>query len=590
MKALTSIVDLLKNVQAGPVNLKALNALKDDAWQSLSSSEILQQVKELGLGLSALGIKPGDCVGILALPSAKWMIADLAIMSIGAVTVPLFANISDENFIFEVKQTDLKHIFVSPQEAGQLFSTHRKLFSKAILLNKEAPPEENSIYFEEVLTLGQKLDSQSPELYEQLTSAIKPENLATIVYSSGSTGTPKGVEITHGALVALMHIEDFQLNAQNDRYLNIVPLAHILGRTLNLFFLNWGVSIYYCNELKKMGALCQQIHPTILVVVPRVLQKIYAKMLSTVEHAGFMKRAIGLWAFDIANQSKESLFKSIAHTIFDKIVYSSLREAMGGSVRVVFCGGAALDPQLCHFFSDIGVPIYQGWGLTEASTATCNVPRKNKIGTVGQPLPGVEVATTETGELLIRGKLILRGYYKDPKTTGEVIDDKGWFHTGDLGEIDEEGYVTILGRAKEIYKTSTGENISPIPIEHALCKAPLIDMALVVGHNRQFASCLLFPDMNVLQSLKVARKQELLSDEEFLQSDYIKDEMEKLITKVNTHLDHWEQLHSYRFVLKPLSVETGELTPSMKICRHVVLKKYSALIDEMYPDSKEINL
>jgi long-chain acyl-CoA synthetase len=582
MDPLFTIVDVLNTLQAQPANSKALNEWIGSEWQSLSTEEILKQVEEFALGLVSIGIKPGECVGILAQSSPSWTIADLAIMSIGAITVPLFANISDGHFTFEVFQTSIKHILVSPKEAGEHFWEHSSHFDTIIFLDQIPYMPPNALKYTSVLERGTALNIREPNLYAKLKQAITPDALATIVYTSGSTGLPKGAEITHQALVSLMHEGCFNWNSKQDSYLNVLPLAHIFGRVINLFLLTWGVSIYYCTDIKQMGAFCSEIHPTVLVLVPRILEKLYAKMLFKVDQENFVKRAIGHWAFDIASADEESLIKTMVHPIFDKTVYSSIRDALGGNLRVVLCGGANLDPHLCRFFIDIGIPLYQGWGLTEASTVSVNTPTANKIGTVGRALEGIQVKLSSENELLVKGKLMMRGYYKNPEATSESIDADGWLHTGDIGTIDEEGYISVQARMKEIYKTSTGENIVPAPIERMLCRAPLIDMALVVGHNRQFASCLLFPDLNVLHSLKTLNAMDEKSDEEFLQSPFITEEVNKLIETVNSGLDHWEQIHAYRFILTPLTIYSGELTPSMKICRNVVLNKYSDLINEIY--------
>lgn len=588
MKLLSSVVDLLKTIQRGPSNPKLLNELKENGWQAYSTEEMLQYVEEFALGLISTGIKPDECVGILALPSADWTIVDLAIMSIGAITVPLFANVSDDHFIFEVTQTGIKHMIASSKGVGEHIMSHSALFDTIIFIDEAPTISNNALTFTTILERGRKLSKSKPGLYRQLTKAITPNSIATIVYTSGSTGLPKGVQISHQGLVSLMNEDCFNWDSKQDRYLNVLPLAHIFGRVINLFLLTWGVSIYYCSDIKQMGAFCSEIHPTVLVLVPRILEKLYAKMLFKIEHESFLKRTIGNWAFQIATTEEESILKTIVHPLFDKIVYSTIRDALGGNLRVVLCGGASLDPHLCHFFIDIGIPLYQGWGLTEASTVSVNTPKANKIGTVGRPLNGIKVKLSPENELLVKGKLVMQEYYKNPEATDESIDPEGWLHTGDIGSIDEEGFITILARKKEIYKTSTGENIVPAPIERMLCRVPLIDMALVIGHNRPFASCLLFLDLLVLQHLKEFHNMKEESDEEFLQNAFITDEIDRFLVDVNSHLDHWEQIHAYRFILTPLSIHSGELTPSMKICRNVVLRKYSDLIDEIYTAQEEI--
>lgn len=576
--------DILSHLSASKNNPRALNYQKDDQWHSVSTEEILEQVKLISLGLTKLGVKKGDKVGLMAPSSPFWTMIDLGIMSLGAVCVPLFVNISEDNFIFEVTQTGLKVLFVSSDEALELYEKHRNLFQKVILLEGSLSKTECEISYTKLLEEGRNLESASPNLYTDLLNQIANDDLATIIYTSGSTGIPKGAEIEQKALVSLAHFDGFKLDGDNERYLSILPLAHVFARVTNLWLIHWGVCIYYLNDPKKIAFECQAIHPTILIVVPRLLEKIYSKLTNRVQQAGYMKRAIGLWAFDLAHDDDDSLLKVLLHPIADKIVYSALREAFGGSIRIVISGGAPLNPQLCHFFIDIGIPIYQGWGMTESATVTVNLPIENKIGTVGKPLSGMQVKIAEDGEVLVKGPNVMRGYYQNSEANAKVFDKDGWLKTGDKGSLDAEGYLTLQGRLKEMFKTSTGEYVVPTPIEQALCKAPLIDMAMVIAEGRKFTSCLLFPDLDVVHALKESKQEGHLSDEEFLNSSFIKNEMKKLVEDVNTHLNHWEQIQEYRFIPVQLSAESGGLTPSMKIRREFVSEKYKDVIASIYPE------
>ena len=301
-----------------------------------------------------------------------------------------------------------------------------------------------------------------------------------------------------------------------------------------------------------------------------------------------MKRQLGQWAFDLANDEKESFYKHLFHPIADKILYHTLRESLGGSIKTVISGGAALNPHLNHFFHEVGIPIVEGWGMTEACPVTVNRVETNKIGTVGPGISNFQYKISPEGEVLIKGTGVMRGYYKNPEATALALDAEGWLHTGDKGEIDADGYLILQGRLKEMFKTSTGEYVVPVPIEQAIGKAPLIDAAMVVADGRKFASCLLFANKEVLESLKAAHNAQNLSDEEFLESDFVKQEMDKLFENLNQHLNHWEQIHAYRFIPHPPSIEAGELTPSMKIRRDVVTKKYQHLIDAMYTEEAKL--
>lgn len=584
MEKFKRLADIYRHIERNYSNPKTLNYLVNGQWQHVSTASFVKKVKQMVFALKSLGLKEGEMVGILAPPSAHWTIVDFAIILARGVSVPLFANVSDENFTFEVNQTNMKYLFVSGEESLEMYLKHKDLFNTVIHLEKEDTKIKGVLTVDEMLALGDSMMEQDPGLFDRLLNDNKADDLATIIYTSGSTGTPKGVELTSENAIALAFSEIFHWEREKDRYLSIIPLAHVFGRSLNFFMLTHGVSIYYCNQIKKLGAVCREIHPTIVVVVPRILEKIYATMLANVQQAGIMKRALGHWAFDLANQDEDNLYKNLLHPIADKIVYSALRNALGGALRVVISGSAPLDPHLCHFFIDIGVPIYEGYGLTEASTVTVNRPGELKIGTVGPRIENMEIKIAENEEILVKGPIVMRGYYKMPEATAATIDKEGWLHTGDRGVIDQDGYLTIKGRIKDLYKTSTGEYIAPVPIEQAICKAPFVDMAMVIGEGRKFASCLLFPNFEVVESLKNAQKLHHLTNEEFLRSEFVRQEMDNLIKNINKHVNHWEQIHAYRFVQHPPSIETGELTPSMKIRREVVAKKYKNLIDAMYTE------
>jgi len=573
IRPLKTMADLLRMVQELPENPRALNDHVKGSWIAMSTSAYIEAIKYLSLCFIKRGFKKGDMCGILAPPSARWTIADIAIMIAGGVTVPLFANISEDNFVFEVTQSEVKWLLVSGIDQWALVARHRSLFNHVLSLDEG---------FDQLIEEGKAFEKEHPTLWDNLCAACSPDELATIIYTSGTTGVPKGAELTQSNLCSLLHLDYFHWNGLTDRYLSILPLSHIFARMLNFILLSWGVSIYYFNDIKNIAGICREIHPTVLVVVPRLLEKVYAKMLLTIEHAGLLKKLVGKWAFALALNDHDTLSKHLMQPLADKIVYSSLRDALGGSLRVVISGGAPLSPHLGHFFNEIGVPIYEGWGLTEGTPITVNRPGHNKIGTVGLPLDQMEIKILEDGEILARGPLIMRGYHYDPANTAKALDHEGWLHTGDKGSIDEEGFLTIIGRLKELYKTSTGEWIAPIPIEQALGRMPLIDMAVVVGDTKKFTSCLLFPNFDVVVSLKNSHGMTHLSNQEFLNTAFVKSEMSKILAEINKHVNQWERIHVYRFIDQPPTIEGGELTPSMKIRRDVVFKKYKHLIDEMY--------
>lgn len=587
MSRYNTCVDVLRHIEETYRNPNALNWRDDEgSWHAMSTQEFTRSVKMLALGLHQMGVRRGDTIGLMAVPSTQWTIVDLAIMAIGAVSVPLFANISDENFLHEITQTNVKILFLEGRDPWSMFKRHEALFDTAVAMD-DAPVHSKAKSMKELLSLGEQLDASQPHLYEEIRGQVRPSDLAAIIYTSGSTGLPKGVELTHENLCTVLDFPAFTWDLDNDRYLSLLPLAHVLGHCVNLWILVAGVPVYYSNDYKNIASICHHVKPTIMVVVPRLLEKVYMKISDKVMTAEGIKGSIARWGFLLAKKSRQNLLDKLVYPIADHLVFKKLRESLGGHLRVVISGGAPLNPHLQEFYEHIGITIYEGWGLTEACPVTVNRPNHRRVGTVGLPADNQYLRISPEGEILVKGTLVMRGYYKNPEATAKVLDADGWLHTGDRGKLDSDGMLTILGRMKELYKTSTGEYVAPVPIEQALGKHPLIDMSMVVADGHKFATCLLFPNSETVARMKSEQGMLGLSDDEFLQGHFVRKELEKLLGSVNEHLNHWEQLHDYRIIREPLTVQGGELTPSMKIRRDVVAKKYKALIDAMYAQYQE---
>lgn len=585
MIQINTIGELLSHIETSFTNSHALNTYTSKGWTSLTTKGFLEEVRYLALALIAKGVQKGEKIGILAMPCSRWTIADLAIMAAGGISVPLFANISEENFQFEVNQTEMKRVFVGEIDQWTRYEQSRELFTQAISL--DTPPGLNGVLgYEEMLELGKKEDQKNPGFFKEHLKTISTHDVATIIYTSGSTGVPKGAVHTHHSIFSLLNSPIFNWDSKNDTYLSFLPLAHVFARILNFIMISWGISVYYFNDVKNIAAICQEIKPSVMVVVPRLLEKMYSKMVDKVESGSGIKKWIGTHAFECANEANPSAIQKLLKPVFDKLVYSKLRAVLGNRLRIVFSGGAALNPHLYRFYLNAGFPFYEGWGLTESCPISVNRIEKIVIGTVGPAIPGMEVKTSPEKELLVKGKMMMSGYYKNEKLTQEVFDKDGWLKTGDKGEIAPDGYITILGRIKELLKTSTGEMIAPVPIEQALSKAPFLDAALVIGDNRKFAACLLVPDFEVLKKMKEKMHQSHLSDDEFLKSSSMKSEMENLLKLVNKHLNKWEQIQDYRFIPEPLQIEKGELTPSMKVKKERVLDRYKDLVESIYKEER----
>jgi len=584
-EAFNTLPAMLQYVTGTYHNAHCLNGPEGGEWVHYSSEMVACQVRRMALGLVALGVKCGQSVGILADSSPWWVMVDLAIQVAGGVSVPLFPNSTQTNLKFKIKDADIRVVFVSDKMLASRFHVYRRLFSKVILRGTR-PKHEPVMGCDALERLGDKLSVKQPKLFGRLCNQVDSQDLATIIYTSGTNGIPKGVRLTQHNLVSQIQAasQRFEVDCVCDRALSVLPLAHVFERMVVYFYISQGIAVSFADNPKNMGKLITDVKPTCMTVVPRVLEKIYAAMISNVEAAGMFRRPIGRLALKLAHSqipSKSSLRlrQSLAH----KLVFSRMRRALGGELRIVICGGSKLSPQLCQFFWNIGIPTYQGYGLTETSPVICaNYPGHNRIGTVGRPFPLVEVKISDGGEVLTRGPHVMAGYHNNPTVTQQTIDADGYLHTGDLGRIDADGYLTITGRIKELYKTAGGKYVCPAPIEIALTASPFIDRAYVVAEGKRYPSCVLFAD--TLQARKILGLPELaqLPDEQLLVAPQFTEQIQQLIKWVNDNLDPWEQIGQYRLIADELTVENGGLTPTQKIRRSCLDDRYKDLINSMY--------
>jgi long-chain acyl-CoA synthetase len=577
-----TLPDLLQYVLNAYSNSYAFNYREAGYWRHLSTEQFCGDVRRFCLGLIELGLKPGDTVGILAEPSPFWLVADLGTMIAGGISVPLFPNMSDEHLVFESKNSNLKYLVVIGEKQWKLVEKHAKLYHK-VITKSVAARDRHAIDYAQLLEMGDEASEKDPTLFARLRDTVTADRTATIIHTSGSTGVPKGVVLTHKNFCAAVHstFERFPLDPVKDRALTCLPLAHIFERVVMYGYIGQGIAIYFCDDVKSVGPLLREVKPTAMTMVPRIVEKLYARIEQQVEVANALKKSFGRWAIKLA-VSQPPTEKLWRMTIADAFVYKKLRGALGGQLKYLILGGAPLSQDLYRFLINIGIPLYIGYGLTETTAAvTANYPGNRKMGSVGKPMPGVEVRLSGQKEILIRGAIVMKEYHRNPSATAEVIDKEGWFHSGDLGEIDADGYLSITGRIKELLKTSNGKYVSPVPIEQSLAASNLIDMAMIIAEGRQCVSCLLWPDLEFVRARK-AESGTALNEEDYLKSGPLRHEVEALVARVNRNLDHWEKIRHWRMVLTPPSVESDELTPTMKLRRHIISAKYGNLIDEMY--------
>lgn len=582
MQNFSTLTGLIQFIEKYYQNSRAFNFYQDEKWVSISTSDFVNNIYSLTLGLNALGLQANDGFGIVAHPSPFWIMCDFAAISNRAVSVPIFPDISTANLLFEINDADVKFVFCDCEENLKVLQNSGINFTKIIIYGFKTQGE-NIIHFDDLLKNGQAIYKQNPQLFINLSNQIKENDLATIIYTSGSTGVPKGVEITHKNLISQIRATNqcFPLDYHTDVALSFLPLAHIFERMVMSFYISKGISIYFADDVKNVGKLLREIKPTLITVVPRMLEKVFTKMKNGVDEAGVFKRFIGKMAFKSVSGDQWSVVRKI----FDFLVYKKLRSSLGGNLKMMICGGAPLALDLEKFFCGIGINLYVGYGTTESSPViSVNCPEQHKLGTVGKAFPDVQVKISKEGELWAKGDNIMRGYHKNPEKTNEVIVD-GWLKTGDLAKIDDQGFIKIIGRKKEMFKTANGKYVSPVPIEQSLLSNfQLLSAACIIAEGRKFVSCLLFPDFELLARYKKKSNLENLSDEEFLNHKFMSNSIDKLIAIVNKNLNHWEQIQKYYLVTTPISIETGELTPSMKLKRNFVEEKYQNVINKFYDE------
>lgn len=552
-----------------------LNYLSNGKYQNISTTDFKNKVICLSLALKDLGIQKGDTVGIFANSSPFWLIFDFAIHEVGAISVPIFANISSINLNFEIKDANIKYMFIDSQERLKDIENENK--DLTFITHNFCIKEPNFYNFDEILVIGKQIcDSTGFTPHK-----AQDDEIFSIIYTSGNTGTPKGVMLTHKNIVSQLHDINTLINLQQEEIaLSLLPLAHIFERTVMSYYLSRGISIYFVDDIQNVANLLKIVKPTIMTAVPRLLEKIFNKIKNQISQKPLISRLIAGFAFKYA--LKEDIDKnSILYKILDKIVYSKLREIFGSRITKLISGGAPLSKEIALFFVNIGVPIYQGYGLTEFSPViSTNYPNSNKVGSCGKIIPSAEVKITENKELLVRGPSLMKGYLNQEELTSKTIDKDGWLHTGDIAHIDSDGYLFISSRVKEIFKTSTGEYVNAISIEQQLSKNKYIEFAVVISQNKKFTTALLFVDKEKYEIEK--KNNNNLNIEEFYNRTDIINDISRHIENINKDLNQWEKIVDFKIITNDISIESGELTPSMKICRNKIEEKYAQLIDSMY--------
>ena len=568
-------------------------------WESLTWQEALLRARGIGLGLLSLGIKKGDRIAIFSPNRVEWSLIDWANIGIGALTVPVYSSSTASQLYYIVNQSGASALFVESQERlRKLDPSHPSLgaLRKIIVIDGPIPPifaapSLSVISLAELEQGGRDYGQSRGDLFEQTALSLRPEDDLTIIYTSGTTGEPKGVLTSHRHYLFMLDAASAAIACdEQDVNLQFLPLAHSFGRLEHFLVVAKGLTCGFARSLETIGKDLISVRPTILFSVPRVYENAYERIRSRAEAGGSLRRRLFHWALSVGAHwsrrqiegEKLSLPLRGAHWLAQRLVFSKIQGAFGGRLRLAISGGAALAPAIASFFHSLGILILEGYGLTECATVShVNRPDRCKFGTVGLPLPGVECRIGADGEVLLRGPNVLKGYHHDPKATEEVLDDAGWLHTGDIGEIDGDGFLRITDRKKDLIVTSGGKKVAPQAIENLLKTEPLIHQAMVMGDGQAHLMALI--TLNRDRVLEWAGREGLgsLSMEEMVSDPRVVALVKERIRQNNRELAAFEAVRSFRILPHEFSIEREELTPTLKLRREIIKKRYKEIIEEM---------
>lgn len=568
-----------------------LNSKIGGQWKSFSSDGVYETVKYVALGLNSLGINPGDHVALYADSSAYWTMADFAILHSGAADVPIYVTQALPQMDFILRNSEAKGIFVGSK---QLYEKAKDVIADSgcelVICMTDGKYGEGSLTWDELVERGRKAESEKPGLFDDLRKSVKEEDLATIIYTSGTTGEPKGVMLSHRNLIS--NVVDcaslFAFHPADDVVLSYLPPSHVFERMMLYLYVYEGECIYYAESVEALPQNLLEVRPHTMTTVPRMLEKAFEKAQHIVEKLPKYKRSIFKWAIGIALEFdpgvKMSLSYRIKRSIASLLVYKDLRNAFGGRVRYIISGGAALRPDLAKIFCAAGITVLQGYGLTEtAPVISVNRLERNRIGSVGPPIPNVAVKISGDGEILVDGPNVMVGYYQNDDATASSYNSS-WFRTGDIGYIDKDGFLFVTDRKKDLLKTSGGKFIAPQEIESLLSHSIYVDKAIVVGDRRKFASALIFPDMYALKSFAEKNGITYSSTAELVVDPKVRNLYDGIVEGVNRRLSHWETIKKYAVLDDELTIEDDFLTPTLKMKRRNVENRYKDLIEKFYEE------
>jgi long-chain acyl-CoA synthetase len=571
---------------------------QNGSWDSLTYGEVARRVRELALGLAAMGVTRGQRIAIWSENRPEWTIADFACLAAGAVDVPVYTTQARDQVEYILSDADTQGIFVSAAFLPAALEIKRVVESIKFVIPLDEVPEDNeegTVSIARVVDQGRALYAREPGLYERLWKQADPEDLATLLYTSGTTGSPKGVMLTHKNLAvnAANGCRWLKLDGKRELALTYLPFSHIFERAAMYMYAHTGATVAYAENFDSIAQNLQEVHPTVMTSVPRLFEKVYSRVIDKGLAAGFPKHQILMWSLDVGrrwaeqkNQGKSiSTLLSLKHRIADALVFRKWREAMGSNIRVFISGGAPLAPEIAYVFEAAGLPIWQGYGLTETSPSiSCNTEGRNRIGTVGPVIDGVQVKIAEDGEILVKGDNVMKGYYNRPTENHAAFTDDGWFRTGDIGHVDPDGFLVITDRKKDLLKTSGGKYIAPQRVEAMIKSSRFVSQVVVVGNARKFPAALIVPNFELLRSYAQQKGIDYSDPSELLKHPRIIDLIQRQVDKFTLELARFERVKKVALIEHEMTTGGGELTPTLKPRRSFIEKKYARVIDQLYLD------
>ncbi len=556
-------------------------------WVRYSIDQYIEIVNDISYGLLKLGVKKGDNIATISNNRPEWNFIDMGILQTGAIHVPIYPTISESDYQYILTHAEVKYVFVAGKEL--LRKIEHILPNIPTLKGLYTFTEHEGVkHLSELIELGKQ--NSEPQKLELIKASIKPNEMATLIYTSGTTGDPKGVMLSHNNIISnFKAVSKIPPVGEEGKSISYLPLCHVYERMLNYLFQYLGISVYYAENLATIVDNIKEIKPDIMSTVPRLLEKVYDKIIFKGRKLKGIKKMIFFWSVNLGLRYEldgaNGWWYEYKLKIAKKLVFNKWQEGLGGNFKVMVSGGAAIQPRLARIFTAAGIPVLEGYGLTETSPviAVSNFWKNGiKFGTVGPILKDVKVKIAGDGEILCKGPNIMLGYYKAPVLTAEVIDEDGWFHTGDIGKIEETGQLKITGRKKEIFKTSLGKYISPQLIENKFKESPFIDTIYVLGENQKYAAALVVPDFEHLRSWCMVKEINYTTNKEMLADPVIKKRFKREVDTCNSAFGKTEQIMSFELLDTPWSVETGELTASLKLRRQFIYKKYKVEIDRLF--------